>query len=45
VRGAERQLASFDRLSLRAGVVVAERDRETVELLCRYGARPLTCWW
>jgi hypothetical protein len=40
VRGAERLRAWNDGFSLHAGVVIAEHDRDALERLCRYGARP-----
>ena len=40
VRGAERLRAWHDGFSLHAGVVIAEHDRDALERLCRYGARP-----
>ena len=40
VRGAERQRAWSEGFSLHAGVVIAEHDRDALERLCRYGARP-----
>ena len=40
VRGAERLRAWCEGFSLHAGVVIAEHDREALERLCRYGARP-----
>jgi hypothetical protein len=40
VRGAERLRAWSDGFSLHAGVVIAEHDRDALERLCRYGARP-----
>ena len=40
VRGAERLRAWHEGFSLHAGVVIAEHDRDALERLCRYGARP-----
>jgi hypothetical protein len=40
VRGAERLRAWSEGFSLHAGVVIAEHDRDALERLCRYGARP-----
>jgi hypothetical protein len=40
VRGAERLRAWCEGFSLHAGVVIAEHDRDALERLCRYGARP-----
>ena len=40
VRGAERLHAWHAGFSLHAGVVIAEDDRDALERLCRYGARP-----
>jgi len=40
VRGAERLRAWCEGFSLHAGVGIAEHDREALERLCRYGARP-----
>ncbi len=40
VRGAERLRAWHEGFSLHAGVVIADHDREALERLCRYGARP-----
>ena len=40
VRGAERLRAWFEGFSLHAGVVIADHDRDALERLCRYGARP-----
>jgi hypothetical protein len=39
-RGAERLRAWHEGYSLHAGVVIAEHDRDALERLCRYGARP-----
>jgi hypothetical protein len=39
-RGAERLRAWSEGFSLHAGVVIAEHDRDALERLCRYGARP-----
>ena len=40
VRGAERLRAWHEGFSLHAGVVIADHDRDALERLCRYGARP-----
>jgi hypothetical protein len=40
VRGVERLRAWCEGYSLHAEVVIANPDREVVERLCRYGARP-----
>jgi hypothetical protein len=40
VRGVERLRAWWEGFSLRAGVVIADHDREALERLCRYGTRP-----
>jgi hypothetical protein len=40
VRGAERLRAWCEGCSLHAGVVIADHDRDALERLCRYGARP-----
>jgi hypothetical protein len=40
VRGAERLRAWCEGFSLHAGVVIAAHDRDALERLCRYGARP-----
>jgi hypothetical protein len=40
VRGAEKLRAWCEGFSLHAGVVIAEHDRDALERLCRYGARP-----
>ena len=40
VRGSDRLRAWCDGFSLHAGVVVPDHDREALERLCRYGARP-----
>jgi hypothetical protein len=40
VRGAERLRAWCEASSLHAGVVIADHDRDALEGLCRYGARP-----
>jgi hypothetical protein len=40
VRGVERLRAWHEGFSLHAGVVIAEHDRDALERLCRYGARP-----
>jgi hypothetical protein len=40
VRGSERLRAWSEGFSLHAGVVIAEHDRDALERLCRYGARP-----
>jgi hypothetical protein len=40
VRGAERLRAWCEGFSLHAGVVIADHDRDALERLCRYGARP-----
>lgn len=40
IRGAERLRAWCEGFSLHAGVVIAEHDRDALERLCRYGARP-----
>ncbi len=40
VRGTERLRAWHEGFSLHAGVVIAEHDRDALERLCRYGARP-----
>lgn len=40
VRGAERLRAWCEGFSLHAGVVITEHDRDALERLCRYGARP-----
>jgi len=40
VRGTERLRAWCEGFSLHAGVVIAEHDRDALERLCRYGARP-----
>ncbi|HEX2689477.1 MAG TPA: transposase [Kofleriaceae bacterium] len=40
VRGSDRLRAWCAGFSLHAGVVIADHDRESLERLCRYGARP-----
>ena len=40
VRGAERLRAWSEGFSLHAGVLIADHDRDALERLCRYGARP-----
>ena len=40
VRGSERLRAWHEGFSLHAGVGIAEHDRDALERLCRYGARP-----
>jgi hypothetical protein len=40
IRGAERLRTWCEGFSLHAGVVIAEHDRDALERLCRYGARP-----
>ena len=40
VRGTERLRAWCEGYSLHAGVVIADHDRDALERLCRYGARP-----
>jgi hypothetical protein len=40
VRGAERLRAWHEGFSLHAAVVIADHDRDALERLCRYGARP-----
>jgi hypothetical protein len=40
VRGAERLHAWHEGFSLHASVVIADHDRDALERLCRYGARP-----
>jgi hypothetical protein len=40
VRGSERLRAWCEGFSLHAAVVIAEHDRDALERLCRYGARP-----
>jgi hypothetical protein len=40
VRGSERLRAWCDGFSLHAAVVIADHDRDALERLCRYGARP-----
>jgi hypothetical protein len=40
IRGSERLRAWCDGFSLHAAVVIADHDRDALERLCRYGARP-----
>ena len=39
-RGADRLRAWHEGFSLHAGIVIADHDRDALERLCRYGARP-----